>query len=394
MKLLYTITAYPPSIGGAQLHQHLLVQELHKQHHVQVICHWDSNRADWLLGTTVRSPATSRNYEIDGIPVHRLGLSLADKIRMLPYLPLYYPLMQIALPPIAHVLEGQITPYAAKADLIHNIRIGREGLSYASFYAARKRDIPFVLTPVHHPRWVGWRYKAYNKLYTLADLVIALTQVEKQVLMGLGVSEDRIAVTGIAPFLAETADPERFLQQFNLAGPIILFLGQHYAYKGYRQLIQAAPLVWQKVPEAQFVFVGPPVKQSEADFVGLDQRIHRLGMVDLQTKTDAIAAATLLCVPSDQESFGGVYTEAWSFGKPVIGCNIPAVAEVVSDGVDGYLVDQEPTAIADRILDLLQNPARAQAMGLAGQQKIQSRFTWSKLAELTATAYQKVCSGS
>jgi glycosyltransferase involved in cell wall biosynthesis len=394
MQLLYTITAYPPSVGGAQIHQHLLGQQLHQHHDLQVICHWDNNRSDWLLGTTVRSPAISRDYEIDGIPVHRLGLTLTDKLRMLPYLSLYYPLMSVALPPIARVLEKHITPYAANADLIHNIRIGREGLSYASYYAAQRQHIPFVLTPVHHPRWVGWRYKAYNRLYMLADLVIALTHQEKQILIGLGVKEERIAVTGIAPFLAETANPERFLQRFDLSDPIILFLGQHYTYKGYRQLIQAAPLVWQKVPEAQFVFVGPPVKQSEQDFVGLDKRIHRLGMVDLQTKTDAIAACTLLCVPSDQESFGGVYTEAWSFGKPVIGCNIPAVAEVVSDGVDGYLIDQEPNQIADRILDLLLHPTQAQAMGLEGKQKIESRFTWQKIAELTATAYQKACSGN
>jgi glycosyltransferase involved in cell wall biosynthesis len=57
-----------------------------------------------------------------------------------------------------------------------------------------------------------------------------------------------------------------------------------------------------------------------------DPRILELGSVDLQTKTDALEACTLLCLPSTQESFGGVYTEAWSFKKPVIGCDIPAVS--------------------------------------------------------------------
>ncbi|MBL1177944.1 glycosyltransferase family 4 protein [Pantanalinema sp. GBBB05] len=391
MRLLYTLTSYPPSVGGAQIHQHLLAQQLHQRHDVQVVCHWDCNRTDWLLGTTLRSFSSSRDYEIDGIPVHRLGLSLTEKLRMLPYLPLYYPLMQIALPPIAHILADHISPYAAQADLIHNIRIGREGLSYASLSAARKYHIPFVLTPVHHPRWTGWRYRAYNKLYTQADLVIALTEIESLVLMQLGVQPERIVVTGIAPVLAETANPERFLQRLNLhQKPIVLFLGQHYAYKGYQQLIQAAPLVWSTVPEAQFVFIGPPVKQSEQDFVGLDRRIHRLGMVDLQTKTDAIAACTLLCVPSSQESFGGVYTEAWRFAKPVIGCSIPAVAEVIQDEVNGFLVAQEPTEIADRILQLLRNPTQAAAMGAAGQQKVEAQFTWQKIADRLETAYHNI----
>ena len=55
-----------------------------------------------------------------------------------------------------------------------------------------------------------------------------------------------------------------------------------------------------------------------------DPRLIELGTVDLQQKTNALAACTLLCLPSTQESFGGVFTEAWSFEKPVIGANIPA----------------------------------------------------------------------
>jgi glycosyltransferase involved in cell wall biosynthesis len=116
-----------------------------------------------------------------------------------------------------------------------------------------------------------------------------------------------------------------------------------------------------------------------------------LGKVDLQTKTNAIAASTLLCVPSTQESFGGVYLEAWSFSKPVIGCNISAVAEIISDGINGYLVNQSPEQISDRICHLLLNPTQAAAMGAAGQEKVESRYTWPKLAELTELAYRQVC---
>jgi glycosyltransferase involved in cell wall biosynthesis len=391
MRLLYTLTTYPPSIGGAQIHQHRLAQQLTSRHTIQVVSHWDSNRTDWLLGTTLKAPATSRDYTIDEIPVHRLGLSITEKLRIAPWLPLYYPLMSVALSAIAPITAQHLHSYAAQADLIHNIRIGREILSYASLQAARQQDIPFVFTPVHHPRWVGWRYRAYLQLYRMADAVIALTQAEKQVLMSLGVPEDKIFVTGIGPVLAAEAEPTRFLQHYNLSAPIVLFLGQHYPYKGYRQLLQATSLVWQQVPEAQFVFIGPPVADSETTFAEFsDRRIHRLGHVDLQTKSDAIAACTLLCVPSTQESFGGVYTEAWSFAKPVIGCPIPAVAEVIQDGVNGFLVAQEPTEIADLILQLLQHPTQAAAMGAAGQQRVEAQFTWQKIADRLETAYHTI----
>jgi glycosyltransferase involved in cell wall biosynthesis len=394
MRLLYTLTAYPPYLGGAQLHQHILAQQLQKRHAIQSICHWQKNRTDWLLGTTLKAPSREYDYEIDGISVHRLGISVWEKLQMAPFVAAYYPFMALALPAIARHFTHHLLPFATKSDLIHNVRIGREGLTYASLQAARKYSIPFVFTPVHHPRWVGWRYREYLKLYALADAVIALTSTEKQTLIQLGVREDRIAVTGIGPVLAPEAHPENFLSTHTtIQEPFVLFLGQHYPYKGYRQLLEAAPIVWEKYPEAHFVFIGPDVKQSEQAFENCDRRIHRLGSVDLQTKTDAIAACTMLCVPSTQESFGGVYTEAWCFNKPVIGCPISAVAEVVTDGVDGYLVEQEPFQIAEAIGHLLANPSLAESMGQAGHHKVEQRFTWEHLAQKTEQAYQAALSG-
>jgi len=391
MQLLYTLTSYPPAVGGAQLHQHLLAQQLQKKHQIQVVTHWNQNRTDWLLGTTLKAPHQSENYEFEGINVHRLGLSWQQKAQIAPYIPIYYPLMNIVLPPIASCLQQPIEPFANQADLIHNVRIGREGLSYASYQIARKKGIPFVFTPLHHPRWVGWRYRAYIKLYQLADTVIALTNAEKKTLIDLGVEAEKIAVTGIGPILASQANPKQFLENYQINQPNILFLGQHYSYKGYQQLLQATQLVWEKVPEANFVFIGPSVKKSEKYFAKFsDPRIHRLGQVNLQIKTDALAACTLLCVPSSQESFGGVYTEAWSFSKPVIGCNIPAVSEVIADGVDGCLVSQTPEEIAENICELLLNPSQAEQMGQAGKQKVDTHYNWEALAEQTEQVYQKL----
>lgn len=391
MRLLYSATSYLPAVGGAQLLHHHTAVHLSDRHSIQAVCQWDSNRTDWLLGTTLRSPSQPCDYSIDGIPVHRLGLSPGEKIGLVPAVAFYYLLMELALRPICARIEEQLEPYAAAADIIHNVRIGREGMSLASWNVARRRDVPFVLTPVHHPRWRGRLYRVYLKLYRSADLLIALTEAEKRILVGLGVEERRIRVTGFGPILAEEPRPADFVSRYGGDGPMVLFLGQHYLYKGYRQILQAAPHVWAKSPKVKFVFIGRAVGRSEEDFQGLnDTRIIRLGEVDLQTKTDALAACTLLCVPSTQESFGGVYTEAWSFGKPVIGCNIPAVAEVISVGQDGLLVPQEPAAIADAICQLLGSPSQAQAMGEAGRRKVRERYTWERLAALTEQAYFEV----
>jgi glycosyltransferase involved in cell wall biosynthesis len=391
MKFLYTLTAYPPYIGGAQLHQHLLAQQIQATHAIQVATFWSYNRTDWLLGTTLRAHNHPYNYEVDGIPVYRLGFSWADKLRMAPWLPLYYPWMAQALPPIAQAIAKPLANLAQHSDLIHNVRIGREGLTYASLQVARRRNLPFVLTPVHHPRWVGWRYREYLKLYQQADAVIALTQAEAHILASLGVTPDRIHVTGHGPVLAPQADPAAFRGAHRLTGPVVLFLGQHYAYKGYRQVLEATAAVWAQHPDTHFVFIGPAVKTSEAVFTAFaDRRIHRLGAVSLQDKTNALAACDLLCVPSSQESFGGVYTEAWSFQKPIIGCRIPAVEEVVTDGQDGYLVEQSAGQIGDRINYLLHHPDQRMALGQAGYQKVAQRYSWPRLGQKTLAVYQNL----
>ncbi len=370
---------------------HQLARQLSSRHSIQVVTQWDANRTDWLLGTTLRASSSARAYEIDGIPVQRITLSKVARGRLWPWVLAYYLLQGPALARISAALAEEIDPWAAHADLVHNCRIGREGLSFASYQAARQHDIPFVLTPVHHPRWSGWRHRFYQQLYRQADAVIALTEAERRLLVGLGVAEKKVFVTGMGPVLAESGDGERFREKRHLGSdPLVLFLGQKYQYKGLAVLLSAASLAWQRVPETRFVFIGPRTPYSCRLFQDVtDQRILELDTVPLQEKTDALVACTLLCMPSSQEAFGGVYTEAWSFGRPVIGCNIPAVAEVICDGTDGFLVEQQPAQIADRICQLLLNPAMAETMGKAGRQKVTERYTWEALAGLTEQVYQQ-----
>lgn len=388
MEILYTITSYPPAIGGAQLHTHKTAIELDSRHQVSVISQWDTNRTDWLLGTTLRAPSESRKYTEDGIQVTRIGLSLGDKVRLIPPVTAYYAFQGLSIRTIAQVLAGKIEPLVHSADVVHNGRIGREPISFASKLVAERLGSPFFLTTYHHPRWRGWFFRHFRRLYRNADGVIALTNAEKAHLSQLGVDERKIFVTGMGPVLAGTADAGSFALERTDTGPVVLFIGQHYRYKGFLQLLEAADYVWDQVPETRFVFVGPPVGNSERKFAKMDdKRIIRLGLVDLQTKTNAIAACTLLCVPSTQESFGGVYTEAWMFEKPVIGCDIPAVREVIDDGVNGFLVKQDPREIADRICHLLLNPTIAERMGLAGRKKVLENYTWDRIAARTEEAY-------
>ena len=396
MKLLMTLTAYPPAVGGAQQHMHQLARELIRRHTLSVAAQWDANRTDWLMGTTLRGPLERRRYEIDGVQVCRMALAPDARRRLALWVYGYYALQGPALARIAAELARELAPLAAQAKLIHNCRIGREGLSFASLQVARERGVPFILTPVHHPRWGGWLHRHYHRLYREADAVIALTESERQTLARLGVDERRISVTGMGPVLSEQADGQRFRNQHGLdAAPVVLFLGQKYAYKGLATLMAAAPLVWSAEPEARFVFVGPRTTYSIKLFgEQRDRRILELDALDLQDKTNVLAACDVLCVPSTQESFGGVYTEAWSLGKPVIGADIPAVREVIAQGEDGLLVPQEATAIAAALKELLSNASLRGQMGQRGQAKVEASYSWPRLAALTEQVYTRALQGA
>jgi glycosyltransferase involved in cell wall biosynthesis len=389
MRLLCTITAYPPSTGGAQLHLHGLLTHMRRTT-PEVVTWWDRNRSDWLMGTTVRAPAHATDDVIDGIPVHRLGLSAGERLRSVVPAAAYYLATPWASRRLARPLAERLAEPAARADVVHCVRVGREPLALASEGAARRAGRPFVFTPLHHPRWVRSRHRVYIDLYRRADAVIALTAAERHELVRLGAMPERVYVTGMGPFLADRADADAFRARHRIDGRVVLFLGQHFRYKGYRELLAAAPGVWRRHPDTTFVFAGPAVGRSERAFRDQDPRVRRLGRVDLQTKTDALAAADVLCVPSMQESFGGVFTEAWSLGRPVVGGDIPAVREVVDDGVDGFLVAQEPGAIAERLGWLLDHPRAAAAMGEAGERKVKERWSWPALAEATERIYAAV----
>ncbi|NDJ35122.1 MAG: glycosyltransferase family 4 protein [Chloroflexi bacterium] len=390
MRILITITGCPPSVGGAQIYTHYLARHLSEQGHtVHMATHWDETRHDWLMGTTLRAPTEDKTYVVDGVPIYRLGLSRSQKARLLPAAVSYYALQGWAINQIAAILLEKLHTLGTNWDVVHNVRMGREGLSFASQQFAREMDVPFVLSPLHHPRWSGWLHRHYHRLYRSADAVIALTNAERETLSQLGVPPERITVTGIGPVLSDKADGGQFRAVYGLQEhPIVLFLGQHYAYKGIEALVEAAPQVWSAHPNAQFVFVGPPTPSSGALFEKhVDPRIHRLGTVDLQTKTDALAACDLLCVPSSQESFGGVYVEAWTMGKPVIGGSAPAIQNVITQGKDGFTVDQNPGMIAKHIIALLSDHTLRQQMGKAGQRKVTERYSWEKLAALTLASY-------
>jgi phosphatidyl-myo-inositol dimannoside synthase len=272
--------------------------------------------------------------------------------------------------------------------LVHWVGSGWELLGFAGLFVARRRRAAFTVWPAIHPgSWGDGRLDGW--LYAAADYVFAASRYERQVLIDLGVAPERIVVSGLGPGVRPAGDGRSFRARFGLGDrPIVLFLGRKQRYKGYHALREAVGRVRDAVPGVVLVAIGGcedlPRVELPPDAV-LD-----LGEAADAEVADALAACDVLCVPSEGESFGIVYVEAWQYGKPVIVGPAPASRELVEHGVTGLHVDQTPEDIADSLLRLLDDPAAAHAMGLAGQAVQRERYSWPAIWATHASVFAHV----
>lgn len=396
MNILYVSLCYLPRIGGAENLMHLTAKEMSESgHRVKAIIQWSRWRRDWLWGSTMFSDPP-KEYIYEGISVSQLGFPLTVRFKMLPWVFAYYGAGHLLMGPSVKRISSIMLPYFNNSsnapDIIHALRAGREFLVQSGLFYCRNHDIPFVLTPLHHPRWSGPLYRVYDRIYSESDAIIALTEYEKKVLIEeKKIRAERIHVIGAGPILAEKYSVSEFREKYGIHGIYVLFLGRQVENKGFKALAQAAKLVWNKFSDVSFVFIGPETSQSRTFFrYHKDYRIYNLGAVDLKTKTSALAGCKLLCVPSMQESFGMIYSEAWSFGKAVIGGRIPPVACVIKDEKDGFLSSQNPGELAEKICYLLDNSKQSSSMGKRGKKKVQENFTWPKIAKKTLNVYNSL----
>jgi hypothetical protein len=92
-------------------------------------------------------------------------------------------------------------------------------------------------------------------------------------------------------------------------------------------------------------------------------------------------AADVVLAPSRFESFGLVHLESMLYGKPVVGCRVGGMVEVIDDGVTGLLAEPgDPGSLLATIERLLANPELRRKFGDAARESYVSRFTVNQMA--------------
>jgi glycosyltransferase involved in cell wall biosynthesis len=258
---------------------------------------------------------------------------------------------------------------------------------------ARKfRSIPLVVT--NHglvsqtaPKWLQKIYLPTigRWIFKTADAVICYTETERNQVIELGVSSDKVHVihNGIdTSTFVPSNSPSQKKQ--------ILWIGRFTPGKGVEYLIKGFQAFSQEFPHYTLAMVGRgPLKD---DFIRL---IHEVGLEDKVILRDFIPngdlralyqESSLLVLPSLEEGVPRTILEAMACGRPVVCTALPQLIDIVS-GCGVLIPTEDAGAVADALSTLVSDPGLAHNLGQSARAKVVSYYSWADTVAKTLDLY-------
>jgi starch synthase len=289
-------------------------------------------------------------------------------------------------------------------------------------------DIPHVVTAHSLEPLRPWKAEQLGGGYALSSFCerTALEAADAVIAVSKGMREDVLrAYPAIDPSRVEviyngidTAEYAPDAETGVLArrgidpdAPTIAFVGRITRQKGVAHLVEAMHHVDDGV---QLVLCAgaPDTPEIGAE---IEQRVERLRaqrgnvlwieeMLPKPEVIEILSHATVFACPSIYEPLGIVNLEAMACETAVVATATGGIVEVVDDGVTGLLVPIEPGdatgeprdpdvfahAFADRLNEVVRDPAHAEAMGRAGRERVMEHFAWPAIARQTAALYERI----
>ena len=268
------------------------------------------------------------------------------------------------------------------------------------FWLNRKirREIQYpIISIVHHlrssearPGWQNWLYRHVEQRYlTSVDGFIFNSQTTRQVVQSLiGSSQPHIVAPPAGDRFTQVLSPQQIEARSQPPGPLrLLFVGNLIPRKGLHVLLEAVrqlPLSDWQLDVVGDTAVSPRYTQQIQQAIrqhNLANNITLHGSLESVPLSQKMQESHLLAVPSSYEGFGIVYLEGMSFGLPAIGGRGGAAHEIITDGVEGYLVDggggaKETAVLRQHIHTLHHNRRQLAQMSHAAQVRFQAHPTW------------------
>ncbi|HEY3059490.1 MAG TPA: glycosyltransferase [Chloroflexota bacterium] len=318
----------------------------------------------------------------DGIPVH----TLRARGRMDP----------LALVRLVELLRmGQydiVHSHLFRADIYAGLAVSRLGERRPLLISTRHNDDRFFLNP-----FVGI---VHYLLSSRQDLIIAISDHIARFTVARGVRDPaRVRRVYHGLETPDTRELERDAVRIRAelgvgAGEFLVGnVGRLAPQKGQRHLVEAMPLLLERVPRAHLAIAGGGLLEDYLRELALDlgvaERVHVLGprrdVPALMHAFDAFA------MPSIWEGFGLVLLEAMAAARPIVASRVATIPEVVLDGVTGLLVGAgDAVGLAEALGRLADEPELAHGMGVAGRERLRGQFSIEKMVGDTELLYREL----
>ncbi|HET7388481.1 MAG TPA: D-inositol-3-phosphate glycosyltransferase [Nocardioidaceae bacterium] len=255
-------------------------------------------------------------------------------------------------------------------------------------------------TPEPPARMIG-----EEQVVEAADMLIASTDLEaKQLIELYDADPARVEVVHPGVDLSVFAPRSGARARLGLADDavVLLFAGRIQPLKAPDILLRAVPALLERDPGVRerlvVAVVGGPsgtgLEHPEslvqlAESLGISDVIRFIPPVAQWTLADWYAAATLVCVPSYNESFGLVAVEAQATGTPVVAAAVGGLTTVVRDGVSGLLVEgHDPGDYARAMQRIISSAALRAQMSRAATDHA-AEFAWERTADRIVEVYRQ-----
>lgn len=260
---------------------------------------------------------------------------------------------------------------------------------------ARREGVPFVAV-AHGSElgWSGWKRRLTRRAFDVAAEVIAVSEFTAGLTRDLGVRRPIAVIPNGADadrFAPSVERRERFRSKHGLGErPVVLTVGNVTERKGQHRVVEALPRLVVDVPDVAYVVVGLPTDEDalrhRAEILGVADHLVVVGKVEPDEVVDAHAAADVFAMTStstgdgDVEGYGIAVVEAALSGVPAVVTKGTGAEEAVVHGLTGLAVADEPIEIAGALGDLLRDPQRRAAMGVAAERAARASGSWCQRA--------------
>lgn len=180
--------------------------------------------------------------------------------------------------------------------------------------------------------------------------------------------------------------------------PMVLFLGRLHFKKGLDLLVPAFAALREQIPDAHLVIAGTDVHNAGYDQKirewvserGLDSAVHFVGQLQGTDVVQAYVDADVFTLPSYTENFGMAVAEAMACAAPVVISDQVNIHDDVSRAGSGLVIRCDVNELATALENLLRDPNHRRAMGSAGRQLVQDKYSWPAIVAALTVEYDRL----